>query len=847
MAKKNLLLVDADPRSLRVLEISLRKAGYNVAASADAKSALELLELSKPDLILSDTRLPGMDGFALVEELHKNPEWADIPVIFLSSDLSVESKVHGLERGVEDYLTKPIYIKEIIARVNLVLQRKQRAGLEVRGAASRTRFTGSLADMGLVDLLQTVDHSKKSGVLYLTSGNQRGAIYVREGNVVDAELGPLRGERAVYRALVWSEGSFEIDFRDVRREDVIRTSTQGVLMEGMRRVDEWGRLLEQLPDLDSVFEVNDEELLRRLAELPDEINLVLKHFDGKRSVLQIVDRCDGDDLETLTVISKLFFEGLIYDTGRKAGSDEAAAVSERPAARTVEREIALNVPTLAPPAHEPVPSQVPPPVAASDRGQRSPRTAPGMPRPQLAEARAGGGGRSAGSDRSDESRTTLDYTRPSPAGRRSASPRGRRGRPNERTLRGFKPEREEPNNVVTLAPRGSAPDARSELPTERPRASAEDGDRVEEVALARVRRKRKRRRRASLITSPGLLSGGGVDDSDAAGARRSHAGTAPVGPADEPPLLDSRALVTDRPPPPPPPPPPPEPAAHAGDPSAEPRASGEMPVRVSVMRAVAKTLSEPRPPPPLADPAPAAAPAPPAAAPAPAAAEPRAASALVPASEAAQTEDAGLLRTDPPHALPIAGTARVLRVALAAAAALLTLAGIYRLAAPAQEPPRSRISHGSTAAPAAGTPSATPPAAAPSATPAPAAAEPVAPQPTPPAAAVQALVAQARALEHAGKPRQAMGLYEQAEALDPNAPEVLSHLAFDYLNRGDNQRAADYASRAVAVDPHSSEGWIVLGAARHALGDARAARDAYRKCVELGTGEYVEECRRVAR
>ena len=116
MPKKNLLLVDADPRSLRVLEISLRKAGYNVATGADAKAALEMLDISRPDLILSDTRLPGMDGFAMVEEIRRNAEWADIPIIFLSSDLSVESKVHGLERGVEDYLTKPIYIKEIIAR-----------------------------------------------------------------------------------------------------------------------------------------------------------------------------------------------------------------------------------------------------------------------------------------------------------------------------------------------------------------------------------------------------------------------------------------------------------------------------------------------------------------------------------------------------------------------------------------------------------------------------------------------------------------------------------------------------------------------------------------------------------
>jgi DNA-binding response OmpR family regulator len=296
VARQNLLLVDADPRSLRVLEVSLRKAGYSVAACNDAKSALEMLELSKPDLILSDTKLPGVDGFTFARKIREAAEWADIPFIFLSSDLSVESKVRGLEQGVEDYLTKPIYIKEIIARVNLVLQRRQRRGLEDR-STSKTRFTGSLSDMGLVDLLQTIDNGRKSGVLHVISDPQEAFIYFREGAIVDAELGKLRAERAVYRALVWSEGTFELDFREVRRENVIQTSTQGVLMEGMRRLDEWGRLAEQLPHLDSVFEVNDRELLTRLGEIPDEINEVLRHFDGHRTLMDVVDRCDQDDIE----------------------------------------------------------------------------------------------------------------------------------------------------------------------------------------------------------------------------------------------------------------------------------------------------------------------------------------------------------------------------------------------------------------------------------------------------------------------------------------------------------------------------------------------------------------------
>jgi DNA-binding response OmpR family regulator len=279
VAKQNLLLVDADLRSLRVLEVSLRKSGYSVATSSDARDALEMMEFSKPDLILCDTRLPHMNGFQFIEELRTRPELADVPLIFLSSDVSVESKVKGLELGVEDYLTKPIYIKEILARVSVVLQRKRREGIELR-QTSKQKFTGALSDIGVVDLLQTIDNSKKSGVLHLSSASQRGAIYFRNGNPVDAELGPLHGARAIYRALVWTEGTFEIDFRDVRRPDAIQSSTQGILMEGMRRLDEWSRLLEQLPPLSHRFEIDAAELSTRLGEVPDDNNKILRLFDG---------------------------------------------------------------------------------------------------------------------------------------------------------------------------------------------------------------------------------------------------------------------------------------------------------------------------------------------------------------------------------------------------------------------------------------------------------------------------------------------------------------------------------------------------------------------------------------
>ncbi len=316
MAKRTLLLVDADPRSVRVLEVSLKKAGYSVTTAADGQDALAKLDLSTPDLVLTDTRLPKLDGYALVRKLKEKPEWAVIPVVFLTSQKSVEDKIRGLELGVEDCLIEAvIFVRELLARVNLLLARRTQENIASQNkaiAGRQTRFSGSISDMAVVDLLQTFEVSRKSGVVHLSSGTQEAHIYFREGKVVDADVGRLRGEEAIYRALIWNEAQFEVEFCAVEeRKILMNTSTQGILMEGMRRVDEWGRLLEQLPPLTTIFEIDHSQLLERLNEIPDELNGILRLFDAKRNLMQVVDESPFEDLSTLSTVTKLFFEGLL--------------------------------------------------------------------------------------------------------------------------------------------------------------------------------------------------------------------------------------------------------------------------------------------------------------------------------------------------------------------------------------------------------------------------------------------------------------------------------------------------------------------------------------------------------
>ena len=322
MAKQQLLLVDADPRSVRVLEVSLRKSGFSVTTASDGVDAFSKIQFSTPDLILADTRLPRMDGFEFVKRLKENVELQGVPVVFLTSQRSIEDKIRGLELGVEDYLTKPIFVRELTARVNLLLARRtqERMATSLPGAP-RTRLSGSLEDMGLIDLLQTFEVSRKSGVARVRE--PRGVeivIYFRDGKVVDAELGRLRGEEAIYRALIWNAGTFAVQFQPVINEDIIPTSTQGLLMEGMRRVDEWGRLLEQSPPLETVFEIDRDQLVERLSEIPDELNGILKLLDGHRTLLQVIDESPFEDLSTLSTITKLFFEGLLTIRDKPLGA-----------------------------------------------------------------------------------------------------------------------------------------------------------------------------------------------------------------------------------------------------------------------------------------------------------------------------------------------------------------------------------------------------------------------------------------------------------------------------------------------------------------------------------------------
>lgn len=117
-----ILIVDDTPINLKLLQISLEREGYNVLSTTNGIDARALVSKYMPNLILMDIIMPRENGFEVVEKLQQNPKTNAIPVIFLTGNDDVGSKVKGFELGAVDYIVKPFNTTEVLARVRLHLK-----------------------------------------------------------------------------------------------------------------------------------------------------------------------------------------------------------------------------------------------------------------------------------------------------------------------------------------------------------------------------------------------------------------------------------------------------------------------------------------------------------------------------------------------------------------------------------------------------------------------------------------------------------------------------------------------------------------------------------------------------
>jgi DNA-binding response OmpR family regulator len=134
---KSILVVDDEPRYLRLLEANLRTEGFEVVSAHDGEDAIELFTSKPTDLILLDLMMPKLDGFSTCQRIR---QFSNVPIIILTAKGEEQDRVRGLDMGADDYLVKPFSVDELLARVRAVFRRVQ----PVEGGQNRFFTHGDL-------------------------------------------------------------------------------------------------------------------------------------------------------------------------------------------------------------------------------------------------------------------------------------------------------------------------------------------------------------------------------------------------------------------------------------------------------------------------------------------------------------------------------------------------------------------------------------------------------------------------------------------------------------------------------------------------------------------------------
>jgi signal transduction histidine kinase len=167
---QRILLVDDTPTNLKVLAEALHGQGWKTLMAADGESAIEQVEYLRPDLILLDVMMPGIDGFETCRRLKANPATQDIPIIFMTALSDTVDKVRGLDLGAVDYVTKPFQHEEVIARTKLHLRLSQLTHRLEQEVQSRTQdLSQSLGELQQAQL-QLIQSEKMSTLGQLVAG-----------------------------------------------------------------------------------------------------------------------------------------------------------------------------------------------------------------------------------------------------------------------------------------------------------------------------------------------------------------------------------------------------------------------------------------------------------------------------------------------------------------------------------------------------------------------------------------------------------------------------------------------------------------------------------------------------
>ena len=213
--RKRIVVVDDDEYILKVVESALRAEGFEVLGYLDPRDALAGLRTAVPDLILCDVLMPFMDGRALFRQVKETSKLRDVPFVFLSGVDADDEIVETLERGADDFVSKPFNVARLVAKVRATLRLAERR---------HDALSGPVGPGGALPLLKFCEDSRLSGRLTVRSGEEvRWADFMGGELAVAGGIPEVAGEEPLDALLAMESGMYRIEQRRLDPEALRRS------------------------------------------------------------------------------------------------------------------------------------------------------------------------------------------------------------------------------------------------------------------------------------------------------------------------------------------------------------------------------------------------------------------------------------------------------------------------------------------------------------------------------------------------------------------------------------------------------------------------------------------------
>ena len=227
---ETILVVDDDPAVREVLGEGLAQRGYRVLTAPDGVEGLRLARVEHPTLVIADVLMPGLNGWELCRQVREDPALAGIPFLFLSAVSDPSDRAHGLSLGADDYVPKPVNLRELEIRIQRLLRRGT--------PAIDAPLSGELSRLPPPDLLQLLTTHKQTGILRILTAAGQAEVTIRDGKVLAATFGDVRGREALFQLVAQEAGRFHFDAVQVYAQDEVQMDVQEIILAAIHHRDE---------------------------------------------------------------------------------------------------------------------------------------------------------------------------------------------------------------------------------------------------------------------------------------------------------------------------------------------------------------------------------------------------------------------------------------------------------------------------------------------------------------------------------------------------------------------------------------------------------------------------------